>query len=309
VSPTLPILAGVDVLAAEEWIQRQVTPSGAFELIHERPWSAVLRVPLAHGVAWFKACSSVQRFEPRLTAALFGRWSDRVSEVLDFDEDRGWLLLADAGTRVGDLGNLPKYWRTILPLYAELQRGEASHIASHLAHGVPDLRVGTLPARYDELLDQDLPVAPEDREQLRAFSPQFERLCEELASGNIPETIQHDDLHMNNLYVEGERLRVVDWGDSSISHPFASLVPTFRFLEERNGLTEGAPEIARIRDAYLEPWGPGLTDLFALAIRVGAFAHAIAPLRQREMLSGVARDQFDSDIRVRIRRAVAGALA
>jgi len=71
----------------------------------ERQWATVLRVPLADGVAWFKACAPVQAFEPRLTAELHGRWSDRVADVLAFDADRGWLLLADAGTPLQELGN------------------------------------------------------------------------------------------------------------------------------------------------------------------------------------------------------------
>ena len=49
---------------------------------------------------------------------------------------------------------------------------------------------------------------------------------------------------MANLYVRNERNerpRVLDWGDASISHPFASLVVTFRFLEEVTGLPPGDP--------------------------------------------------------------------
>jgi hypothetical protein len=94
------------------------------ETAHERPWATVLRMPLADGGAWFKACAPVQAFEPRLTAGLYARWPDRVAEVLGYDEERAWLLLADAGQPVGELGNPPETWLTALPLYAELQRGE-----------------------------------------------------------------------------------------------------------------------------------------------------------------------------------------
>jgi hypothetical protein len=89
---------GVDFAAAEEWIRAQVDPVHAIQIVHERPWATVARVPLADRVAWFKACAPVQSFEPRLTAALFARWPDRVAEVLGHDPQRGWLLLADAGT-------------------------------------------------------------------------------------------------------------------------------------------------------------------------------------------------------------------
>lgn len=293
----------VERSAAEVWMERYLKPARSVELTHERPWSTVLRIPLAEGVAWFKECGKLQAFEPRLTSDLFSRWPDRVPEVLAVDETRGWLLLADAGTRIGDLGNLPEYWLEILPLYAELQRGEATRIFDHLAHGVPDLRVESLPARFDELLKRDLPLSSQDRQRLRAFSPRFEQLCGELSSQSIPDTVQHDDLHMNNVYVNGDRLRVLDWGDSSISHPFASLVATFRFLEERNGITADDPWYTRIRDAYLEPWGIGLTDVLDLALRVGTIAHAIAAIRQRTGLRGAARARFDQDLAIRLKRA------
>jgi hypothetical protein len=78
-----------------------------------------------------------------------------------------------------------------------------------------------------------------------------------------------------SLYVRGKQLRLLDWGDASISHPFASLVVMFRFLEEITKLPPDDPWFARLRDAYLEPWGRGLVGAFALAIRVGTFAHSI----------------------------------
>ena len=294
----------VDRSAADAWISAHVAPAGPIELTHERPWSTVLRVPLADGAAWFKACSSVQAFEPRLTAALHGRWPGLMPEVLGFDAQRGWLLLADAGTRIGDLGNLPEFWIDLLPRYAELQRGEVAYVDDHLAHGVPDLRVATLAERYDELLAEDLPVSSAERRALTDFAPAFARLSGELSSEGPADSIQHDDLHMHNVYRQGDRLRVLDWGDSSISHPFASLVTTFRFLEERNGLAADDPSMVRVRDAYLEGWGTGLTGLFDLAMRVGGFAHAIAELRQRRALSGPARAIFDDDLQVWLRRAL-----
>ena len=103
---------------------------------------------------------------------------------------------------------------------------------------------------------------------------------------------------------DGDQLRVLDWGDASISHPFASLVVTFRFLDEINHLPPGDPWFARLRDAYLEPWGSGLVETFALAQRTGIFAHAIASLRQRAHFSAAARTTFDEDFRVILRRAL-----
>jgi hypothetical protein len=286
----------------------RVEPVGTIETVHERPWATVLRVPLADGVAWFKACAPVQAFEPRLTAELYARWPDRVAEVRGYDEERAWLLLADAGRPVGSFGNPPEAWLAALPIYAELQRGEAAHVREHLDHGVPDLRLATLPASYEELVQLDLPLEPHEVGRLRQFAPRLHALCDKLAAYDVPETIQHDDLHHANLYRHGSRLRVLDWGDASISHPFASLVVTFRFLEERTHLTAGDPWFARLRDAYLEPWGTNLGDAFGLAIRVGTFARAIAYVRQRVALPPEERPSFDADFSIVLRRAVAQTL-
>lgn len=295
----------MDRSAVESWIRSHVEPVGIIDKVHQRPWATVLRVPLANGVAWFKACAPVQAFEPRLTAELFARWQDRVPEVLGYDDARAWLLLADPGMLVGASGNPPEAWLAALPLYAELQRGEAAYAQDHLEHGVPDLRLETLPARYDELLQLDLPLNPEEVRQLRAFTPRFAELCNELAAYRVPETIQHDDLHHANLYRDGSCMRVLDWGDASISHPFASLVVTFRFLEERAKLAPADRWFARLRDAYLEAWGQGLGNAFALAFRVGSFARSIAYMRQRVALSSEELPGFDSDFSTVLRRAVA----
>jgi hypothetical protein len=289
----------------ERWIRSHVRPTGEIETAWARPWATVLRVPVADGFAWCKVCGPVQQFEPRLTVSLAARWPDRVSEVLAVDEGQSWLLLADAGTSLAELGNPPDAWLEFLPRYAELQRGEAARSGEHLAGGVPDLRLATLPERYAGLLDDELPLAPGESARLRAFAPRFAELCAELAEAGPPDTIQHGDLHMANLFTRADRTRLIDWGDASVSHPFASLVETFRFLEQRNGLPATDPWFRRLRDAYLEPWGAGAGEAFALGLQVGTFAHAIAWTRQRDALPSDARADFDTAFRTVLLRVLA----
>jgi hypothetical protein len=75
-----------------------------------------------------------------------------------------------AGTPIGVFGNPPEAWLVALPLYAQLQSGEAAHRHDHLAHGVPDLRVATLPARYEDLLLHDLPLERDEIRRVRDFA-------------------------------------------------------------------------------------------------------------------------------------------
>ena len=290
---------------AADWIASHVQTTGPVAVVHERPWATVAQVPVADGCVWFKECSEFQAFEPPLTARLASRWPDRLPRLLGWDEDRRWLLLDDAGTVARELGNPPVLWLQALPPYAELQLGECAHAADHLARGVPDLRTEILPTRYAELLRPDLPIDDDARDRLRRFEATFERWCAELAVGGVGDSIQHDDLHHGNLYLHRDGPRILDWGDSSISHPFASLVVTFRFLERTNALDPADPWFARLRDAYLEPWGGAVyREVFDLAIRVGRFAHALAWLRQRDNLDGAARTAFDEEYARVLARAV-----
>jgi predicted trehalose synthase len=109
-----------------------------------------------------------------------------------------------------------------LPLYAELQRGEVTHAGDHVAHGVPSLPVSTLPARYAELVGRELPLERDELDRLRAFAPRLEQLCVELASDGLSATVQHDDLHMANVYEQDGHRRLLDWGTAR-SH-----TPSFR---------------------------------------------------------------------------------
>jgi hypothetical protein len=252
-----------------------VQPTDAIELALARPWGTVLRVPIAGGIAWFKACAPVQKFEPRLTAALADRWPGRLPEVIAHDEQRAWLLLCDAGESLG-VGGDPAPWLDLLPRYAELQRGESVHIDEHLAGGVPDRRLATFPKLYERMLSRASSLSSGELARLRAFTQRFGELSAELGARGIPETVQHDDLHGANIYRRDGELRILDWGDSCVSHPFRTLYVTFEHLF----LPRDDPWLARLRDAYLEPWGrpAELRETYALAERLGPFGHVFKSL-------------------------------
>jgi hypothetical protein len=281
----------------DSWIRAHVEPAGPIEIVHERPWATVRRIPLAEGAAWFKACAPVQAFEPRLTHALAGRWPGLLPDVLAHDEERAWLLLGDAGDRLG-FGRGPEPWLSILPRYAELQRTEAAHAAEHLDHGVPDRRVATFPELYEAMLARELPLRSGGVARLRAFAPRVEELCAELSGRGVPETIRHDDLHGANIYSRNGTPRILDWGDACISHAFFTSFVTFLHLEELSAPPSGNPWLARLRDAYLEPWGrpSELRETFELAQRLAPFAHLFKELRVLDALPEEWRPRFAPDL-------------
>ena len=283
----------VDIDEADMWIRSAVPSAGPLSLVQTEPWGSVFNADAAGELLWFKACAPTHAFEVPLTASLSSRWPRTVTDVLAHDVERRWFLMADAGRPLSAFGNPPERWLEFLPSYAELQIGEAPHVAAHVAQGVPDLRVERLPGLYDELLQAELPLDEGERAALEAFAPRFGELCRDLGSAGIGSSVQHDDLHMHNVYAKGDALRVLDWGDASIAHPFFSLFEVFRFLGEVNRLPPGDPWFARLRDAYLEPWGQDRRALFEVAHVVGGFAHAIAWLLQRGNLPDADWPAFD----------------
>jgi phosphotransferase family enzyme len=291
---------------AEAWIRNHVRITGQVEQPHVYPWSTVLRVPTAEGDLWFKATTlEVHGFEPKLTALLTEAFPDRVPELVAIDAERGWMLMRDAGIRLRELAESAEAltrWAEILPLYAELQISLAPRAGDLLALGVPDERLAAIPDKIEALLEDDdalmLGVSSElsrdQRDELRRQIPELRVLVGELKAFGIPETIQHDDFHDGQVFVKDGRYRLLDWGDSCISHPFHTLTVTLRALAWRHKLAPGSRPLLRVRDAYLEPFGAP-TRAAELAYRTGTLARALAWRRYMAATAPGERDPEDAE--------------
>jgi len=282
---------------AEAWIRERVTVAGELDQFHVRWWSTVIRVPTGGEDIFFKAVAPGFEFEPALTVRLFELAPDRVTPVVDADLDRAWMLMRDAGTRLRELVLTPsdlRHWELALPRYAELQLTATPIAEELLALGVPDARLAVLPEQLRAVLAEPvrgMPVAEQER-ALEAL-PEFEALCRELAAYGIAETIQHDDLHDGQVFVRNGRYVFFDWGDSCISHPFHSLTVNLRAAAAKLDLEPGGPEVRRLRDAYLEPFG-GLGEAADLAYRTGTVGRALA--WDRFARSGFGYTEPDDDL-------------
>ncbi len=246
-------------LAAHGWLA-----TGKVHMVHQRPWSIFMHIATDKGTAYFKA-PAPPFYEAKLTQALLQWRPDCTVPLLAVDLDRGWLLSADAGATFRSL-NQPaeqiNHWLKALPLFAELQIQMADRVPEILALGVPDRRLANLENLYADLLEGnenlrvglDQGLEPYEFERLHVMQPQFADWCGELCSFGLPETLTHEEIHENNVLVKGDRYIFTDWSDSSITHPFFSMLVTLRATAFWLKRAEDGPEIQRMRDAYLEPW-------------------------------------------------------
>jgi hypothetical protein len=216
-----------------------------------RPWSATARV----GDVWLKACGTGGRYEVPLLGALLWWGAPHAVLPLAVDTPRGYVALPDAGTLLRSGGHGAEPWPQLLTEHAALQRQLQRHADDAVAVGVPDLRPERLPRELDALLART--ALPGDlRAAVTAQQPDLREHCALLAAGPVAATVQHDDLHDGNVVVDDDgAARVLDWGDSSVGHPFGVLLVTLRALARRYGLDDAARD--RLRDTYLDTW----TDL------------------------------------------------
>lgn len=305
---------------AEAWIrgrlgERGVPITGPIEQPHVRVWATVMRIPTADGSFWFKANGPTQAYEATAVELIAARRPDDVPALLAVDRERGWMLMADGGTRLRELVEGERDltpWLAVLPKYAELQLALTPDAAELIARGVPDRRLARLPDLYDELLEAADDVAGEELARLRALSPWVREHCERLGALGIADTIQHDDLHDGQVFVRDGRYLVFDWGDACVSHPFFTMSVTLEgVLSWGLDDIENSVDLAPFRDAYLQPFmalapREELDAGFASALRLGWVCRSLSYQADREVIGHLDPESYAQAVAVRLRLFAAG---
>ena len=286
------------------------------ELVQARPWSTVLRIGTAEGDIYAKMTAGFAAHEAALTAYLHNGLPEVTPDVIAVHPSEPWLLLRDAGQRLREvLIATPDmaHWERLLPSYAVVQQFTGSARDYLLATGLPDRSPRQLPALFDALTADTgrFVFAGEDTlstteyTQLRALVPVVRQIAGELDNSPIPAAVNHGDLHDGNIFITATGYAFYDWGDASWSHPFFSMRTAYVSAEIRFNLEEDAPELNRLRNAYLSAWGDyapitALQAEFALSKRLWAvgsmlsWSQAIAastnPTEYAHVLPSLARE-------------------
>jgi hypothetical protein len=258
---------------AEGWISSTlaglgIARTGGTEQQRLRPWSTQLTVSTEIGRVWFKENCPGQAFEAGLLSVLAELVPDAVVAPLAVEPERGWFLTPDHGPTLSDRLADVDLWVRLAADWADVQRRLLPHgdrlRATGLTcvdpAGVASYAAARVTANAALPPDDPAHLPPDDAARLRAALPRIERWGRELADGPLPVTLDHNDLHANNAFVPQpgeEHLRVFDFADAVLAHPFGSLLVPMNVL---SGALEARPDDVRLRrvvDAYLEPW----TDL------------------------------------------------
>jgi hypothetical protein len=278
--------------SATAWIHEQLVRLGYTQVapitqVTARPWSAVLRVPTTASNLYFKVPAPAFAFEIALTETLAQLVPASIPHLLASDRQQHWMLMKDGGITLRSGLRDPARLEEALRQFAQMQIQLAAHIETLKATGCPDRRLHVLPRLYQELLaatpflliDEPKGLPRSEYEQLLAYVPQLNELCEELASFNVPESLGHDDLHTNNILYNGAMYVFIDLAECLLTHPFCALFIALRSAKYRLGYDD--EQLKRLRQAYLAPWTryepmERLQRAFSLAHRLGSLYKALS---------------------------------
>jgi len=251
-----------------EWCASYVGPVTAMEQRKLRGWATVWRVETAEGVWFAKQNCPGQQLEIPLMATLSEVVPDRVVPVTAARD--GFLLTPDQGevfqeTAGEDVAN----WVRLAREAAELQRALLPHHDALLAAGLTELRpdraVDYVSARVEQYAalpaGDSRRLAPEVADRLRAHLPVVRRWAEQVAALGLPLTLNHNDLHENNVFDVAGRLRFFDFGDSLVTEPLGVLLIPLNVLGEKLGADGDDARLRQVADAALEVW----SDLVPMA--------------------------------------------
>jgi Phosphotransferase enzyme family len=276
---------------------------GPIEQPHVRAWSTAFTLPTAEGTVWLKAPIPNLAHEVA-TLELLAPLNAVMPRFVAGDRERGWMLIEDAGQRLREVEPPPlERWEETVSRYAALQLDAVGRVDELLAGGVPDRRGSLLAEELDDLLHDDEALKPptgaalsdEEIERLRAAVAQIEADTAELERLGVPNSIHHDDLHDGNVFLDGDTCRIIDWGDACISHPLLTIDLTLRVVEHVFEVDADAPEVRRVRDAYLEPFTAHAPreDLLAAAHARTRVAEACNAVKWYVVFQGIQRESWD----------------
>lgn len=218
-----------------------------------------------HGLIFLKALSPGQVAEASITAAAATVLPDRLVMPLAIEPERGWMLSPDYGTTFDRVEVTDEIWERLLAELALLQIGLLDSGELLFDAGIQHLDPQWLADDLENqlMLHASLPpghplgIPANDAEALLRESTGFRRACELLAAGPVPLSLDHGSFDRSRAFLPGSgdaMLRILNLGDASWGHPFASLAHPLQRLATGWNTDADDPRIMRVIGAYLGQW-------------------------------------------------------
>jgi Phosphotransferase enzyme family len=238
----------------EAWIDSVLAASGRrrthpIEAVKMWSISAVAKVATDAGVLWLKAPCEHFLAEARVHATVAGLFPDLVPTLVALEETEGWLLMEPmSGSEDDDRADGAGL--EVATRWAAAQIEAVDHVDALVAGGCRRRGVEETLAGFRDLLSSSSELAlltPEQLHAIRDCAGDLEALVREFWAAGIPDTLAHGDLHLGNVAWDGTDLRIFDWTDGCVSHPFLDASHLAHFSRAR-------PGDPGLESTYAEQW-------------------------------------------------------
>ncbi|NCT57097.1 MAG: phosphotransferase [Legionella sp.] len=207
----------------------------AINKIVEPAHSIVKKISTSQGVFYLKQTPPALFIEPDTIALLQAQGCQHIPTVIVKNDQYHCFLMADCGDITLrelflkdniDISLLEQGIRS----YAAIQRRLENDTPKLITLGFPDWRLDKLPLLYRDLIQKkELLIADGlTLKEITALNQIYDfcvEQCERLSKYKILETINHSDFQDNNMLLSQKtgEISLIDWGETSIGHPFLSL--------------------------------------------------------------------------------------
>jgi hypothetical protein len=170
-------------------------------------------------------------------------------------------------------------WCAVVRESALLQREVVGHVEELEAAGARRLGAAEAATYVVTRLEQYAGLAHGDPRRIDAEGvarlhqvlPALEAWVDQVLALGLPVTLNHSDLHSNNVFALPSGMRFFDYGDSVLSDPLNVLLATLNSVTFHLECQPGDPRLARVADAAIEVW----TDLVPAAELRAALAASL----------------------------------
>jgi hypothetical protein len=275
----------------EAWVDEQLSATGGRRtgpLRTHRVWSisAVFEVPTDRGALWFKACCDHFIAEAAIVHRLAQRIDHLVPVLAGADDQAGWLLMEPL-SGASDSDRATGAVDAVAPEWARAQVAALDWLDELRAAGCPERGLEATLEAWRVVLDTSPEMAlltDAERQELATAAVRAEALVREFWACGIPDTLSHGDLHPGNVAYDGREVRIFDWTDGCVTHPFLDGSHLAGVLDWY-GTGEGEAE--RVMQAHARPWRDAfpeadvdraleLAPLADLVFQTVTFAHIAA---------------------------------
>lgn len=261
----------------EAWVEQKL-PYRPIAFVQNRSWerSALFKIKTTKANYYFKAVPDVFSHEPGIQKLLAEHYPSYVPEVIALDLEKNWYIMDELqGDLLGKSTNI-RHWETALHRMVTIQKSSLIHKDKLQKLGSPVRPViETLNNHLEESLDElvsNSNISLEKHIVLKKSIPSILSLARRLHESRLPISLDHGDLFGGNIIVQQGQPVIYDWSDSSLTHPFLSVIV---LLEEVNEyFSEQVSQ--KLLDSYLEEWK--MFDTLARLYEEFRLVRVLAPL-------------------------------